>query len=155
MKAQADIIYLIIILFVVVIALFAVDNIWVAFKQNPTYQALSNATPTGQLATKNVTTSINIINNAVVILFIVGAIASIIAAAFADSSMVFVVPTLVILPLEILFAFVFHDVFFSMIQNSAFSSIAVSYPYIISLFQYLPIVSFVLAIIIIIMTFMK
>ena len=154
-KCQADLVYLIAVLFVVVIAIFAVDNIWSGFQSNPQTQKLFNATPQGQLAQKSVNTGLNIFNNAVVFLFIGAAIASIIAAAFTDSSPVFMVPTLVILPIEILFAFIFHDAFFSIIQQSAFASMAATYPSIVYLFQYLPLAALGLAVLMITITFVK
>ncbi len=155
MKAQADLIFLIGMLFAIVIAVFVVDNIWIQFKTNPTSQQIFNATPQGRLAETNATTSINIINNAIVMIFIVAALASIIAAAFTSSSPIFIIPALIVLPVEVLFAFIFHDAFFTIIQNSVFSGIATTYPTIITLFQYLPIISFVLAIVMIIVTFTK
>lgn len=154
-KSQADILYLIAMLFVIVIAIFAVDIIFNGFKTNPTSQQLFNATPQGKLALKNTTTSINYLNNAVVILFFIAAIASIVAATFADSHPIFLVPTFVVLPIEIFFAFIFHDAFFAIVQNSSFAATAATYPTILTLFQYLPIATFVIAIIVIVVTFMK
>ena len=155
MKLQADVIYLIIMLFIVVVALFAVDAIWNGFQTNPVSQQLFNATPQGRLAEANTTTSINILNNAAVILYIIGALASIIAAAFTESSPVFLVPALVILPIEVLFSFIFHDVFFMVVQNSFFAGIATGFPMILTVFQYLPIISFGFAVILIVVTFIS
>jgi hypothetical protein len=155
LKGQADIIYLTGMLFIVVIALFAVDMIWHGFQTNQTSQQLFNATPQGQLAQKNANTSINILNNAVVILYVAGAIASIIAAAFSDSSAVFIVPAMVILPIEVLFAFIFHDAFFTIVEQSSLGTVASGYPLILTLFQYLPMVSFGFAVILIIVTFIS
>ena len=155
MKAQADVIFLIVMLFVVIIALFAVDTIWSGFVSNPSFQAVYNATSVGKHAIANTTTSLGILNNGVVLLFLIGCIASIIAAAFTDSSPIFLVPALIILPIEILFAFIFHDAFFSIIGNSSFAGVATSYPVVITIFQYLPIVALVVAIIEIIVIFLK
>lgn len=155
MKGQADPIYLIAMLFIVAIALFAVDSIWNAFKTNPTSAQLFNATPQGQIAVRSATTGINILNNAVVLLYVIGAIASIIAAAFADSSPVFIVPALIILPLEVLFSFIFHDMFFEVIQNSFLSGVASGFPLILQLFEYLPIISFGFAVVLIVVTFIS
>jgi hypothetical protein len=155
MKGQVDIIYLMVTVFVVVLAVFVVNVLWAGFQSSPTYQQLQNATPTGKLAGQNTTTSLHIVNNAIAILYIIGAIASVIAAAFADSSAVFIVPALVLLPLEILFSFIFHDMFFSIMTNSFFSSMVTSAPLVFELFQYLPVISFGLAIVAIIVTFMK
>jgi hypothetical protein len=155
MKGQVDIIFLLAMLFIVIVALFAVDSIWTAFGSNPTSRQLFNATPQGQLAYKNAGTSISILNNAVVILFLIGAVASAVAAAFADSSPVFIVPALVILPIEVFFSFILHDAFYSIIGASSFGTVAAQYPVIMQLFQYLPAATLVLSVIIIAVTFIK
>lgn len=156
MKGQADVIYLIGMLFVVVIALFAVDSIWNAFQTNPTSVQLFNATPQGRQAQASATSSIDILNNAVVILYVIGCLASIIAAAFTESSPVFLVVAFVILPIEVLFSFVFHDTFFTIIQNSSLlGGVASSFPMILTLFQYLPIISFGFAVMLIVVTFIS
>ena len=155
MKGQADIIYLTAMLFVVIIAVFTVDIIWSGFQSNSAYQQIQNATPTGKLAAKSTQTSLNIINNSIVILYLMGAIASIILAAFAASSPIFLIPALIVLPIEVLFAFVFHDMFFAIMTNTMFSGLVVTYPLVFTLFQYLPIISFGFSIILIIVTFLK
>ncbi len=154
-KAQVDVIYLVVMLFAVTVSLLVVDQVWSGLTSNSAFISLKNSTPQGHLAVKSVNTSLNIFNNAIVLLFVMGAIVAIISAAFTDSSPVFLIPSIVVLPIEILFAFIFHDMFFSILQNSAFGSVAASYPYIVTLFQYLPVVSFVIAIIVIVATFMK
>ena len=155
MKGQADIIYLTALLFVVVIAVFTVDIIWNGFQSNTAYKQLQNATPTGQLAAKNTQAGLNILNNAIVIIYLMGALSSVILAAFADSSPIFLIPALIVLPIELLFAFVFHDMFFSIMTNTMFAGLVNSYPLIFTLFQYLPIISFGFAIILIVVTFIK
>lgn len=155
MKGQADIIYLTAMLFVVVIAVFTVDIIWNGFQSNTAYQQIQNATPTGKLAAKNTQTSINIINNAIVIIYLMGALASVILASFADSSPIFLIPALIVLPIELLFAFVFHDMFFSIMTNTMFAGLVTSYPLVFTLFQYLPIISFGFSVILIVITFIK
>jgi hypothetical protein len=154
-KAQADIIYLFALLFVMVIALFVVDQIWSGLTTNPATQHLFNSTTQGTKAEANVGTSLNILNNAVVLLFLIGVFASVIAAAFTDSSPIFLMPALVILPIEVFFAFIFHDAFFSIVQNSFFAGPAAAYPAIVTLFQYLPIAALVLAVIEVIVIFLK
>lgn len=155
MKGQADIIYLTAMLFVVVIAVFTVDIIWNGFQSNSAYQRIQNATPTGKLAAKNTQTSINIINNAIVIIYLMGALASVILASFADSSPIFLIPAFIVLPIELLFAFVFHDMFFSIMTNTMFAGLVTSYPLVFTLFQYLPIISFGFSVILIVITFIK
>ena len=78
-----------------------------------------------------------------------------IAAAFADSSPVFIVPALIILPLEVLFSFILHDAFFQIIQNSTLSGVADGFPLILSFMQDLPIIAFGFAVILIVVTFIS
>ena len=69
-KAQADIIFLIIMLFIVVVAVFLMDVIKNDLFNSPAFQAVSNATATGQLAVKQANSAINILNDAVAFLCI-------------------------------------------------------------------------------------
>ena len=155
MKAQVDIISLIALLFIVAIAFFATVEIWGGLTSSPTFQHLTNSTPQGQLAVKNVNTSLGIFANAIVLAFVVGAIASIIAAGLTSSSPVFAAMTFIILPVEVLFAFVFHDAFFAIMQSSFFAGLITTYPLVFTLFQYLPITAFILSLVLIIVTFIK
>ena len=155
MKAQVDIISLIELLFIVAIAFFATVEIWGGLTSSPTFQHLTNSTPQGQLAVKNVNTSLGIFANAIVLAFVVGAIASIIAAGLTSSSPVFAAMTFIILPVEVLFAFIFHDAFFAIMQSSFFAGLITTYPLVFTLFQYLPITAFILSLVLIIVTFIK
>ena len=155
MKAQVDIISLIALLFIVAIAFFATVEIWGGLTSSPTFQHLTNSTPQGQLAVKNVNISFSIFADAIVMAFIVGAIASIIAAGLTSSSPVFAALTFIILPVEVLFAFIFHDAFFAIMQSSFFAGLITTYPLVFTLFQYLPITAFILSLVLIIVTFIK
>jgi hypothetical protein len=146
---------LIAMLFIVTIAFFATVEIWNGLRSSPTFTTLTNSTPQGKLAVKNVNTSLGIFADGIVMAFIVGAIASIFAAAFTTSSPIFAVLTFIILPIEILFAFIFHDAFFAIMQTSFFAGLVTTYPLVFTLFQYLPITAFILSLILIIMTFAK
>ena len=70
-------------------------------------------------------------------------------------SPIFLIPALIVLPIELLFAFVFHDMFFSIMTNTMFAGIVTSYPLVFTLFQYLPIISFGFSVILIVITFIK
>lgn len=155
MKGQVDIIYLIVSLFAVVIVLFVVDIVWTGLTSNASFTGLTNQTVVGQQAVKNVNTSIGILNNAVVFLFIASMVASIILAAFVNTSIIFAIPAIIALPLDILFAFVFHDTFFQVIATSSFGAVANTYPYIVTLFTYLPVVTLGFAVVLIAVLFTK
>ena len=155
MKAQVDIISLTALLFIVAIAFFATVEIWGGLTSSPIFQHLTNSTSQGKLAVKNVNTSLGIFANAIVLAFIVGAIASIIAAGLTSSSPVFAALTFIILPIEVLFAFIFHDAFLAIMQSSFFAGLITTYPLVFTLFQYLPITAFILSLVLIIVTFIK
>ena len=155
MKAQVDVIFLIVIAFVLIISLFVVDIVWSNLTSNSAFQALTNATPTGRLAVSSTNNSISILNNSIIILFFFGAFVSIISAAFTDASPVFLLPAIIVLPIEIIFSFIFHDIFLQIITNSSFAAIAAQYSYIVLFMQYLPVISFIVSILIIIFTFTK
>jgi hypothetical protein len=87
--------------------------------------------------------------------YIFFAFGAIIAAAFTESNPVFAALGFVVLPIELLLSFGFHDAFFSMIGNSAFAPLTAAYPMVALTFQYLPIGTFVLAIIVLAVTFGK
>ncbi len=155
MKAQVDVIFLIVIAFALIIALFTVDIVWNGLTSNSAFQALTNATPTGKLAVKSTTNAISLLNNSIIVLFFFGAFVSIISAAFTDASPVFVLPAIIVLPIEIIFSFIFHDIFLQVISNSSFAAVAAQYNYIVIFMQYLPVISFIVSIIIIMFTFTK
>ena len=155
MKAQIDMVSLIAMLFIVAIAFFATVQIWNGLNTSPTFQHLTNSTPQGRVAVKNVNTSLGIFADAIVMAFIVGAIASVIAAGLTTASPIFAALSFIILPIEVLFAFIFHDAFFSIMQSSFFAGLVTTYPIVFTLFQYLPITAFILALLMIIVTFAK
>ena len=154
-KAQADIIFLVVMLFIVVIAIFLMDIIKNGLFNSSAFQAVSNATATGKLAVKQANSAINILNNAVAFIFVFSAIASIIAAALTTSDSAFAVIGIILMPLEILFAFVFHDAFFAIMSNSFFSGLLTQYPFTLYVFQGLPIIVLILSIISLAVTFVK
>lgn len=156
MKAQADMVYLVAVLFVVVLAVFVVDKVWMGLEGSPQFTTLSNSTSVGSHGVKSANTAIAIINNAIVLVFIGSAIGSILAAAFTETSIIFAVPALVILPIEILFSMIFHDAFFTIMDSSFLSGVITAYgTNIVTLFQYLPSVCLVLAVIEIAVLFIK
>lgn len=96
------------------------------------------------------------LNNVLAFGFILMALGSVLAAFFTESHPALAFIGILISPLEILLAFGFHDAFFSIITgSSAFGQLATQYPLTVAMFQYLPIMTFVLAVIIAIVTFGK
>jgi hypothetical protein len=157
-KAQADIIVGIVYFFVFILVLWIFTLIFqtslfgnpqVTNSLNPGH----NANVTGVFAgTSGFFTGINTI---AAFLYIFIAIGAVVAAAFTESHPVFAVMGILLLPVELVFSFGFHDAFFSVIANSAFSPLVAQYPFVVTTFTYLPIITLVMAILVLIATFAK
>ena len=150
-----DFIYLLCFFFAVAIVVGIVIVIWSSLTSSTPFENLMQATHTGQVAQKSATTSINILANAVVFIFIFACVASIIAATFADSAPVFAVLGIIVMPVELIFAFIFHDAFLGIISQSAFGPIVTTAPSLVYAFQYLPLISLIVSVMMIIVTFIK
>ena len=155
MKGQLDIIYLMAMMFAVVIAIAAgtyiFGKLYTSLDANSQFNTCAQcvyALSQGQSAQNNVA-------NAIVILFLLAAFASVILAAFVDSHPIFLIVIIIVLPVEILISFIFHDAFFQIANQSFIGTQLANYPTISLLFQYLPVICMVLAIILAIVTFMK
>jgi hypothetical protein len=155
MKGQVDIIYLTAFFFVASIVIALTLVIWSDLTTSGPVEQLFNSTPTGHNAQVQATSSLHIFANAIVFIFIFAAIASMIAAAFANSAPAFAILGIIVLPIEIVFSFLFHDFFLTVISNSAFAGIISQIPSIIMGFTYLPVICLVISVIAIIVTFIK
>jgi hypothetical protein len=153
-KGQASIIYLLAMLFMLSVGILLADVLWNGFTTNASFISLTTATAGGPKIVASVNSSMTIFNNAIAIIFLAGCIGSIILAAFTDSSVVFAAITLILLPVEILFSLVWHDAFFTIIQNSMFAGITVV-PTLMVLFTYLPVICLVIASIEILVIYIK
>ena len=155
MKAQADMIYWLAIVFAVsvavVILLYIFTSIFTAFKLQP--QIANN--PAAVTALNKGQTAINVVANALVIVYVVMAIASCILSFFVDSSPIFLVVIFIVLPIEILIAFIFHDIFFSIMNQSVFAATANGIPVLIQFMQWLPVLCLGFSAISAIVTFAK
>jgi len=154
-RSQVDIIYLISFFFAAAITIAITIVVWQGLTSSPAYQSTLNTTQTGHIAIKATNTSLGIFANAIVFIFIFACIASLIAAAFASSSPAFAVLGIIAMPIEILFAFIFHDVFLNIISQSIFSNIVTSYPAMIYGFMYLPVITLIASLLFITIVFIK
>lgn len=155
LKAQVDIIFLMCIVFAVAIAigvlLYAFGQLFAGFQANPQVKA----SPYAYNAFTQSQKGMNVIANSIVIIFIFMALASIILAAFVDSHPIFVILIIIAIPVELLVSFVLHDAFFAIVNTSFIGTTLANYPTILILFQYLPVISLILAGIVAVVTFMK
>ena len=155
MRGQVDFIYLLVFFFAVAIVLAIVIVIWSSLTSSVPFEALMQATPTGKIAQANATTSINILANALVFIFIFACIASMIAASFANSAPAFAVIGIIAMPIELIFAFIFHDEFLTLVSQSVFAPVVTAAPSLITAFQYLPLISLVVSVLLIVVVFIK
>ena len=98
---------------------------------------------------------INVIANSIVIIFIFMALASIILAAFVDAQPIFVILIIVAMPVEVLISVVLHDAFFAIVNTSFIGATLATYPTLLILFEFLPVIALILSGIIAAVTFMK
>lgn len=96
------------------------------------------------------------LNNILSLAFIFLCLGSIIAAFFTDSHPALAFVGILLSPIAIFISFGLHDVFFSIIQSSSyFGALATQYPLTTLMFQYLPVMTFIFAVLIAIVTFGK
>lgn len=155
MKAQADIVYLLVECFVVSIAVVMVAFAWVSLSTSPQYTNATAGNPTAQSITTHANTAIFSIGNAIAIVWIASAIASIIATFFVDTAPVFVVVGMIALPIEALLSFIFHDFFFLMAQNSFLAPIIAAMPMLVNFWVALPVIAIVVAAVNLMLTYGK
>ena len=158
MRLQVDNLFGMTIFFAIALVMFLLTYVFVnSILQAPSFQksvAMNNPT-SNAIVTHGIQTFTSI-NTILAFLYIFIGIASVIAAAFTDTSPVFAVVAIVLLPIEIYVAFVYHDAFFNIIQNSSvFGGIANQYPAILTIFQYYPLITLIISILLIIVTFGK
>lgn len=156
-RAQIDIVFIIAVAgFAIALALIVILWISGAILNSPQLQSVIQATPQGNTAYQGATTGISIVGNSYVFLFFGLGFAAVISAFFVGASFIFVVPAIIILIPEMFLTFLFHDIFFAFVQSStAIASTVSAYPSIIYLFQAYPLVCFILALIVMSVTFMK
>ena len=157
-KGQVDIIFIMVTIFSITMAIFVMDIVWNGLSTSPAWQTyFGSNVPNSQEANvvTNTSSAISIINNAIVVLFIMMALVSIVAAAFTESSPLFALLGIIILPVELVFAFIFHDIYFEIIQNSFMGGIANAYPFVTTMFQYFPAAAFVLWFLLTLVIFLK
>ena len=129
--------------------------VWTSLTSNASFESLMQATPTGQIAQAKTTTSLHIFANALIFIFLFACVASMIAAAFANSSPAFAIVGMIAMPIEIIFAFIFHDTFLTLLSQSMFAPVVTFSPTLVTAFQFLPIISLIVSVVLVIVVFMN
>ncbi|MDE1833847.1 MAG: hypothetical protein KGH64_00760 [Candidatus Micrarchaeota archaeon] len=156
MKGQADVIFLLGQGLAVSIAILVLAFSWFQIYHNPAYSTMIvNATATGKAGSASANTAIFLISNFFAFLWILSAVASVIATFFIDSAPVFAILGLVALPIEIILSMVFHDFFFTMATNSFLAPVVALIPTMVYFYTYLPSIALLFAVASIIFTYSK
>ena len=155
MKGQADVAYLLAYGFCIAIALVVLIMFWQQFSTSPSW---TNAIASNQLAQNGVAsanTAIFNMGNALAIVWIISAIASVVATFFIDSSPVFAVLGIIAMPIELFLSLIFHDFFFTMANNSFLAPVIAQLPILSNFFSALPVITLVMVFASIIFTFAR
>lgn len=157
MKGQVDLIFGMSMFFVVIIAMIIVSYVFLngIFGNANFQQSVTAVSPTANTIVTHATTFFNGVDNFVALLYFIFGLAAIIAAAFSDSHLIVAVVVIMLLPIELTMALIYHDAFFSIIQGSIFAGFVSTIPSILVVFQYYPLITFIMAIILLITTFSK
>lgn len=149
MRGQINFIFIMVSFFAVAIVLAIVLVIWSGLTSNASFESLMTATHTGTVAQTNTTTSLDILANGAVFLFIFSCIAAIIAATFVSSSPIYAIVGIIAMPIELLMSFIFHDVFLTLMSQSAFAPVLTAVPPLIYAFEYLPLLALITSLLIV------
>lgn len=117
-------------------------------------QIFGNTAPQPAI-TAHAQSALQLFNNIVVAIIFAIAFGSIISAIFVQSHPVFFVISIFTLIMEIILAVIFHNAYFTIIQNSAFGGVFLQFTTLNLFFQYLPEICFVIAVIVMIVTYGK
>lgn len=160
MKAQiADLTYIIIVgATSIILGLIIWTALWGNFQSQPLVQntLFSNTiNPIGAQAAVQSNLAISIIDNFSIFAFLMAAVAAIILAVFTESHPAFAIVGIIVFPFEIILSYIFHDVFFAIVENSVFAPTAANLPYVILFFENYPIITGAIFLILIVVTFSK
>lgn len=114
------------------------------------------SSPAGQLGIIHASTSaFQLYINILVAVFFAVAIGSIISAFFVNSHPIFFIAGIFGTLIEIILSVIFHNAYFTLIQNSAFGNVFLQFTILNLFFQYLPEIAFVISIVVLIVTYGK
>jgi hypothetical protein len=147
MRAQADILFAIILF--TVVALGFIVAVYLNGQLTSALQPVINPTNNSNSVVAQIQTSatsgLNVFGNMLAIVFFAIGIAAIIAAFFVDANPVFFILSMFILAAEILVSAILHNVFFTIAQQSFLLGVTQQFPYLITIFQYYPEFTFIMA----------
>jgi hypothetical protein len=155
MRLQADLVYFFAMAFAVSIAMvlliYVFGQLFSGLKASPQVSGnpyAVNALNDGQAAQNNIA-------SAIVVIMMLMPFASVILAFFVASVPIFSIIIFVALPVEMLFVFIEHDIFFSIVSNSFLAPTAAAIPGLITFWSYSGIICLILAVLISIASFAK
>lgn len=140
MKAQADVMFLIVVALGVAISFIIIFYIYgqlhtaLAPALNPTNS--SNTTVAHVFAGTG--TALSGMGTLLVLVYFAIGIAAIIAAFFVEGMPIFYIVSIFALAIQILVAVIAHNVFFTIVQQQIFASTAAQFPLLLTIFEYYP-----------------
>ena len=147
MRGQADIMFAIIIFAVVALGLKVA--VYLNGQLTSALQTVINPTNNSNSVVAQIQTSatsgLNVFGNMLAIVFFAIGIAAIISAFFVNANPVFFILSMFILAAEILVSAILHNVFFTIAQQSFLLGVTQQFPYLITIFQYYPEFTFIMA----------
>ena len=156
MKGQVDLMTAMAYAFGVIVMLWIITYIFQAqIFNSPSVQAAFNSSPKSQQILKNASGFYTAGNTVVAFIYIFIALGALVAATQTEANIAFAAFSILLLPVELVLSLGFHDVFFTLIQNSVFAGMATQYPFVLITFQYLPLITLALSFLIMIFTFSR
>lgn len=153
MKAQADLILILVEGTAAAIGLFIVAYILVQLTGvAPILFGPSN--PVGQQAAQAGSQAISILDSLVIVIFIVGVFVAAISASYVNTNAAFAFIGVICLPIILVIAVVMHNIFFDFIQSTVFGGVLTATDTVI-LFTYYPLFALIAWFIIMIFTYGK
>ena len=156
-KAQVDIIFLIVaflaitISFVIIFFTYGQIHAAMAPALNPT----NNTNTTVAHIFTNTNTALTGIGTLLVLVYFGIGLAAIISAFFVEGIPIFYIVSMFALIIQILVAVIAHNIFFTIVQQNIFSSTAAKFTYLLTIFEYYPELSLIISLGILIALYSK
>jgi len=154
-RAQVDVLFLIVIFCAVAMAMLVIYAVYQGGIKPNLQAGLAtggNANTVNSILNSG-SSSLDSLNNSLVFIYFAMATAIVIGAFLVEALPIFFVAGIFLVAIDLLIATVMHNVFFNVMQTSFMAPYLNQYPYLILLVQGYPLITFIIAIIVLIFTF--
>ena len=155
MKAQVDILFMTVIFIAVAISVLFIYAIYQGGIRPQLQQALGvggNANTVNTIL-QNGSNALDATNNSLLFIYFAMATAIIIGAFLVNATPIFFIAGIFFVAIDVLIAAIMHNVFFDVLQTSFLATYLNQYPYLIILVESYPLITFLIAIIVLVATF--